>query len=537
MSSAGDVNGGGFDDLIIGATRADPNGISNAGESYVVFGGLGVGSGGVIELSSLNGANGFVLNGIDLRDYSGVSVSSAGDVNGDGLDDLIIGAPDADPYGINDAGQSYVVFGGFAQVWTRVGGGAFETGSNWDSGMSPTGGTVTIEPEFGGTITLSQPIDLFLSRLNIGSEQSVTTINIGPSSLLSLDDPLSMPDSAALAGSGVLVAQAGLTNNGKIASQQLFVLSDVTNSALIDLDGANAGSKGRASLDIVGTLSNEATGIIQMRRDVTELSVSSSLSNAGQISIGFTNNADIVGDVTNLGTPDGKGGFTPLGLISISGGSSALFTDDLTNQSNIVLTSDSELVIFGGLAGNGILGPGGPGTAGMVFVEDGISPGFSPGIARFDGDLMLGQTGSTLFEIAGTSPGAVGHDQIVVAGTFGVGGSASIELIDGFVPSAGDTFQLLEFGAITGGFSSLTIDEELLALNVDTSNLLIDGTITIPSSCFADFNNDGNLNFLDVSAFLIAFGQQGQAADFNGDGNFNFFDVSAFLLAFGAGCP
>jgi len=111
VASAGDVNNDGAADLIIGARDADPNGINNAGESYVVFGGAGVGSSGVIELSALNGANGFVINGIDLFDISGDSVSSAWDINGDGVDDLIIGADKANPNGNSDAGESYVVFG------------------------------------------------------------------------------------------------------------------------------------------------------------------------------------------------------------------------------------------------------------------------------------------------------------------------------------------------------------------------------------------------------------------------------------------
>ncbi|MFC3194056.1 integrin alpha [Marinicella sediminis] len=64
-----------------------------------------------IELVNLTEELGFVIWGTRIDDFSGRSVSSAGDINGDGIDDVIIGAPRADPNGLSDAGQSYVVFG------------------------------------------------------------------------------------------------------------------------------------------------------------------------------------------------------------------------------------------------------------------------------------------------------------------------------------------------------------------------------------------------------------------------------------------
>jgi Ca2+-binding RTX toxin-like protein len=108
VSGAGDINGDGIDDLIIGAEGADPNG-QGSGQSYVVFC-RREGFAASINLSDLNGSNGFALNGIGAYDNSGDSVSGAGDINGDGIDDLIIGAPFASPNG-NYSGQSYVVFG------------------------------------------------------------------------------------------------------------------------------------------------------------------------------------------------------------------------------------------------------------------------------------------------------------------------------------------------------------------------------------------------------------------------------------------
>ena len=120
VSSAGDLNGDGFDDLIVGAPNASPNGVNAAGASYVVFGKAG---GAPVDLSVIaSGIGGFVINGALANDRSGRSVSSAGDVNGDGYDDLIVGAAEADPTAKDTAGASYVVFGGnFSGAVTQVG--------------------------------------------------------------------------------------------------------------------------------------------------------------------------------------------------------------------------------------------------------------------------------------------------------------------------------------------------------------------------------------------------------------------------------
>jgi hypothetical protein len=109
VAGAGDVNGDGLADLIVGAPNSDPPGLLDAGRSYVVFGKAGISA---VDLAAVSaGSGGFVINGEQINAWSGSVVAGAGDVNGDGLADLIVAAPPSTADGRESAGSSYVVYG------------------------------------------------------------------------------------------------------------------------------------------------------------------------------------------------------------------------------------------------------------------------------------------------------------------------------------------------------------------------------------------------------------------------------------------
>ncbi|MBK8553628.1 MAG: FG-GAP repeat protein [Ignavibacteria bacterium] len=93
VSSAGDVNSDGYDDVIVGL----PFYSTNTGRAYIYLGG-----------SNMNNGVDVILTGEAANNYFGTSVSDAGDVNGDGFGDVIVGAP----YNASNSGEAYIYFGG-----------------------------------------------------------------------------------------------------------------------------------------------------------------------------------------------------------------------------------------------------------------------------------------------------------------------------------------------------------------------------------------------------------------------------------------
>lgn len=135
LSNAGDVNGDGYDDIIVGSRYWDSlTGSSDVsiGRAYVIFG-KASGIAPVNANSIGSGVAGFIVEGSSRGEYLGYSVSNAGDVNGDRLDDIIIGTNGGDNVGFPNA---YVLYGkanGFNKVFTE----SFENSES-------TGFTITI---------------------------------------------------------------------------------------------------------------------------------------------------------------------------------------------------------------------------------------------------------------------------------------------------------------------------------------------------------------------------------------------------------
>jgi hypothetical protein len=459
VSSAGDVNGDGLDDLIVGAASDDPNG-SASGASFVVFGKTGTGT---VQLSAIEAGNGgFVINGVSAGDISGWSVSSAGDVNGDGLDDLLIGAPDDDPNGSN-SGASFVVFGKTGTAAVQLS--AVATGSG---GFVING--VSADDKAGSSVSSAGDVngdgfdDLIIGALDddprgdssgasfvvFGGDFTGAATQIGTVGADSLTGTTEVDRIVAGTGNDTLVGGGGAEVLYGGAGNDRITVADLS-FARID------GGTGTDRLVLAGT---------GLTLDLTTFDNTSLLS-IEQIDLGNTGNSLTLNQIElqrlseSTNTLRVFGGSTDRLTLADSGWSAAGTVTDSEGTFRIYTHGNARLELQNGIAGTGLPTPGvelstvAAGTGG--FVINGVAAGDlsgravrSAGDVNGDGldDLIIGapeddpngtNSGASFVVFGRTGTTAVQLSSIAAGtGGFVINGVSADDIAGYSVSSAGD---------------------------------------------------------------------------------------------------
>jgi hypothetical protein len=444
VSSAGDVNGDGLDDILVGAFANDGGG-AGAGAAYLIFGVAGGSSS--IDLSTVAlGTGGIRLTGEAAGDGAGIAVSAAGDVNGDGFDDVLIGAESNDEGG-NNAGGAYFLFG------ADVTGDVTDIGTAGNDTINAVGGNNVIVGGAGGDI---------LNGLNGGEVirggAGDDFIQVG-SEFQRVHGGAGTDKLGFIVGAGTSTT-LDLTNLADLRIESIEEMRIATGSTDNTAGNLILGSSDIRQMSDTNTLTVDSTSNIFQDQSFHTVTLAGSWTvdnnlvdtfNDGDVSFEFASDLNITTtgsiDVTNdtlLQFAGGEGLWVVQGSFGISG------TNTLTVDTGTLHIIDGALFDFG----TGTVTTSG---AGEFLNEGTFDGGNSPGAAVVDGDLTWGDTANMLFELGGLAPGVhEGFDQLLVSGDFEASGTINVVEFGEFEVSAGDSFSVVEAGVLNGEFDDIT---------------------------------------------------------------------------------
>jgi T5SS/PEP-CTERM-associated repeat protein len=273
------------------------------------------------------------------------------------------------------------------------------------------------------------------------------------------------PDASFL-GSGDLANQGVIQGQGRVNQ-------DIDNLGLIAVPTGG-------TLNLSGVIDNRLDGVIEVGEGAALLISDSMPTNYGGIVIdnaamtlsGPALSNESTGYISGSGTLT-VGHLNNAGHIGVGPDHDMELHGGLTNNGTVNVADACRLTIYGPVDGSGSFN----GPAGTTVVLGNMHPGNSPGSLTFGGDLVLG--GSMLYmELSGDAPTSE-YDQLIVVGNITISGQLEVVLYDGWTPSAGDVYDLLQFGSLTGTFNDVILPELPIGLSWDTSALYLDGDIGV----------------------------------------------------------
>jgi T5SS/PEP-CTERM-associated repeat protein len=284
--------------------------------------------------------------------------------------------------------------------------------------------------------------------------------------------PFSNAGTVILNGSDATFSGGTITNTGTISGQG-WASNSVTNNGTVRSSGGK--------LTLAGSgFTNSGTGRIEALADSTVFVTQGLANNQGDITLlgGVFDNGNQT--IENSGSITGYGTFRSGGLTNIETGHIGIGLGDfeiigaVVNNGNVYIESGSTAVFYDDVSGSGSF----TGTGTTMFLGS-LSPGSSPGIMSFEGNVALGSAAVLEIELAGTLPGD--YDVIDVAGDLTLAGILDVVLIDSFEPDFGDTFDILDFNPanLFGTFDTINLPELSGTLAWDALPLYTTGEISV----------------------------------------------------------
>jgi probable HAF family extracellular repeat protein len=426
--------------------------------------------------------------------------------------------------GINDVGQ--IVGSGFVPAGTRayvltlnttVWGGApnasWDDAANWSYGIGPNKNThVYIEP-VGSRTVLGPTGAVDLKRLTIGGNpadgSAIATLKLNGGQINLLSDTnvsLALTAGLELTANGVLTGQGTIRNGnvngfnfssyGRIVADDVSLKRmDVSNHGTIEGDGrlaasliyndgghiriAHAGDRLkldaevinyvgaidviRGEVEITGELKNESQ--VNLRDGILR---TDTFKNFGRFEIS-SGASDVFGSVSN----------EDIGRIIVSGQGQVTFWNTVESYGELRVSNGAVATFFGDFYArtNKLTGTG------SKYYEAGYFIGNSPGVASDEGNVAFGSEAFVEVEIGGLAAGNGDgfHDKLIVLGDLGLDGTLKLVSWKGFTGQAGESFDLFDWGTLSGTFDNIDSSGLLLAAGatLDTRRLYIDGTISV----------------------------------------------------------